>query len=123
MSSFTDHPLLAFMPQTSVSAQVFDSTSRYFGLPTRTMEVNGRTIVYLARRLLPDPNGFSLLKLHRVTSGERLDQIAAAELGDSLQFWRICDANGAMRPEDLTEPPGRSLRITLPQGVPGVGNG
>ena len=52
-----------------------------------------------------------------------MDQIAASELGDPLQFWRICDANGAMRPQDLTDTPGRLLRITLPQGVPGVGNG
>ena len=34
--------------------------------------------------------------------------------------WRICDANGALRPEELTELIGRRLRITLPEGVPGA---
>jgi hypothetical protein len=33
--------------------------------------------------------------------------------------WRLCDANGAMRPDELTETPGRRLRITLPEGIPG----
>ena len=43
-----------------------------------------------------------------------------AYLGDPEQFWRLCDANGAMRPDELTETVGRRLRITLPEGVPGA---
>ena len=35
------------------------------------------------------------------------------------QFWRVCDANAAMRPDELTETIGRRLRITLPEGIPG----
>jgi hypothetical protein len=54
-----------------------------------------------------------------VTQGERLDIIAATYLGDPEQFWRICDANNAMRPDELTETPGRQLRITLPEGIQG----
>ena len=55
-----------------------------------------------------------------MTEGERLDNIAAQYLGDPEQFWRICDANGAMRPDELTETVGRRLRITLPEGIPGA---
>ena len=33
---------------------------------------------------------------------DRLDVMAAQYLGDPELFWRICDANGAMRPEEFT---------------------
>ena len=71
------------------------------------------------RRLVPPPEHFALLQEHAVTEGERLDHIAANYLGDPEQFWRICDANGAMRPDELLEPIGRRLRITLPENIPG----
>ena len=45
---------------------------------------------------------------------------AAQTIGDPELFWRICDANRAMRPEDLTDVPGRRLVITLPEGVQGA---
>jgi hypothetical protein len=57
-----------------------------------------------------------------VFQGDRLDNIAALYLGDPEQFWRICDANAAMRPNELTETIGRRLRITLPEGIPGTSN-
>ncbi|MFZ1707308.1 MAG: LysM domain-containing protein, partial [Anaerolineae bacterium] len=60
------------------------------------------------------------LQEHTVAEGERPDLIAAAYLGDPEQFWRLCDANGVMRPEELTEEVGRRLRITLPEGIPGL---
>jgi hypothetical protein len=51
-----------------------------------------------------------------------LDNISARapEIGDPELFWRICDANRALRPEALTEEIGRRLRITMPEGIPGV---
>jgi hypothetical protein len=59
---------------------------------------------------------------HSVAQGDRLDSISARYLGDPEQFWLICDANGAIRPEELTETIGRRLRITLPAGVPQASN-
>jgi hypothetical protein len=59
-----------------------------------------------------------LVQEHSVAEGERLDNITAQYLGDPEQFWRLCDANDAMRPEELTETVGRRLRITLPEGIP-----
>jgi hypothetical protein len=82
---------------------------------------DGNTIIYLKRRLVPPPERFELLQEHVVAQGERLDSITARYLGDPEQFWRICDANGAMRPEELEEV-GRRLRITLPEGIPGMPN-
>lgn len=99
----------------------FPNTSRYSGLETATLESpEARTIAYLRRRFVPAPERFSLLQEHTVTEGERLDLLTAQYLGDPEQFWRLCDANGALRPDELTESIGRRLRITLPEGIPGA---
>jgi hypothetical protein len=101
----------------------FPPTSRYYGIDTTTLTtVNDQKIVYLRRRFLPSPDRFALLQLHVVSEGERLDHIAVRYMDDPEAFWRIADANAAMRPEELTETPGRRLRITLPEGVPGLPN-
>ena len=98
----------------------FPPTSRYYGIELATLdEGDGEQRIYLRRRFLPPSGRFSVLKLHLVVDGERLDRIAAQELGDPQAFWRLCDANDAMRPDELTEEIGRRLRITLPEGVPG----
>jgi hypothetical protein len=100
---------------------MFPITSRYYNVPTATLETAAhKTIAYLRRRFVPPPERFETIFEHTVTQGERLDQIAAAEAGDPEQFWRIADANRAMQPDDLTQPVGRRLRITLPEGIPGT---
>lgn len=101
----------------------FPPTSRYHGIDTVIFKTtNGRTIVHLRRRLLPAVNRFALLQEHVVDEGDRLDNIAAHYLGDPEAFWRIADANSAMRPEELTSTVGRRIRITLPEGIPGAPN-
>ena len=107
----------------NAKANLFPVTSRYHGIDTATLEtVSGGTIIYLRRRFVPPPERFALLQEHTVTEGDRLDNIAANYLGDPEQFWRICDANAAMRPDELTETVGSKLRITLPEGIPGGQN-
>ena len=102
---------------------MFLITSRYNGIPTATLETaDGRKFVYVRRRFVPPPERFELLFEHLVTQGERPDLVAAQYLGDPEQFWRLCDANGAIRPDELTETVGRRLRITLPEGIPGTPN-
>lgn len=102
---------------------LFPPTSRYHGIETATLETSdGRTVIYLKRRFVPPPDRFALLQEHVVVQGDRLDNITARYLGDPEQFWRICDANGAMRPDELTDEIGRRLRITLPEGIPGMPN-
>ena len=97
----------------------FSPTSRYYDTPTKTLTgTDGENLVYLARRFVPPGSAFALLSTHTVVGGERLDIIAGSELGDSLAFWRLCDANDAMRPDALTEQIGRRLRVTLPLGIP-----
>ena len=102
---------------------MFPPTSRYYRTKTAEFEeAQGRRVVYLRRRFIPPPERFAQLFEHRVTEGDRLDNITFKYLGDAEQFWRVADANGAVRPEELTETAGRRLRITLPEGVPATPN-
>ena len=96
---------------------MFPVTSRYYGIEVATLEVSDdRTIAYLRRRFLPLQQNSVVVTEHTVTQGDRLDNITARYLADPEQFWRICDANNAMRPDDLTAEIGRTLQVSLPQG-------
>jgi len=119
----TNQALQALLQAGQGKATPFPPTSRYYGIETTTVQLPyGRTIIYLRRRFVPSPDNFALLQYHTVTQGERLDNITAKYLNDPEQFWRICDANGALHPDELTETVGRKLRITLPQGIPATPN-
>lgn len=103
---------------------LFPPTSRYHGVPVAsTTGPNGQPVAYLRRRFTPAPERFAALSEHAVEEGDRLDRLSARYLGDPLLFWRIADANGAVRPDELTQQPGGRLRITLPEGVPGLKQG
>lgn len=103
-----------------MSTYNFPPTSRYHGIPLSSLtRADGEQTPYLTRRFLPPSDRFAFLHVHLVTEGERMDTIAGSELGDPEGYWRICDANDAMRPDDLATV-GRSLRITLPEGIPGT---
>jgi hypothetical protein len=116
-----EQQLQSLLQRSEIKLQPFPFTSRYHGIDMAIMEGNDdRPIIYLRRRFVPGPERFALLQEHEVTAGERLDNITAHYLGDPEQFWRICDANRVMRPDELTETAGRRLRITLPEGIPGV---
>jgi hypothetical protein len=99
---------------------LFPATSRYYGIETAAIETSeGMETIFLLRRFCPLPERCALLQEHVVSQGDRLDNITARYLGDPELFWRVCDANGAMRPEELTETLGKRLRITLPEGIVG----
>jgi hypothetical protein len=115
--------LQAMLQAGGSDAAEFRPNSRYQGIGTAKLTTgDGRIIVFLKRRFVPAPQEFALLQEHTVIQGDRLDNITAKYLGDPEQFWRVCDANGAIRPDELTETVGNKVRITLPQGIPGVKN-
>lgn len=96
---------------------MFDPSSRYYNLETATLTVSdtesrSREIRYVRRRFIPRSENATTLLEHTVTEGDRLDNITARYLGDPTQFWRICDANNVLRPEELEEI-GRILKISL----------
>lgn len=98
----------------------FPPSSRYANIELARIDIGGEAVVYVRRRFVPQPEVFSSLGEHTVVRGERLDHIAAHYFGDPELFWRLCDANRALRPEELTENEGRRLVITLPEGVQGA---
>ena len=111
-------PLKALL-QGPARASLFPPNSRYQSVDTATLTApDGRIIVYLRRRFVPPSERYAMLQEHTVKEGDRLDNLAAKYLGDPELFWRLCDANAALRPEELTEIVGRILRITLPEGIP-----
>jgi hypothetical protein len=98
-------------------------TSRYFGVEVaKYVTPDGVEIAYLRRRFIPLPDRYSTIGVHNVIAHERPDLIAFQHIGDAEQFWRIADPNAVLRPEELTETVGRSLRITLAEGIPVASN-
>jgi len=97
---------------------MFDPTSRYYNIENAALNViepdgTARQLRYVRRRFLPGPGGTTTLVEHTVTQGERLDNITARYISDPLQFWRICDSNNVMRPDDLTDEIGRTIGIAM----------
>jgi nucleoid-associated protein YgaU len=116
-------PLQALLQPNALKLTLFPPNSRYHGIDIATLtRVDGPPLAYLRRRIVPPPERFAVLQEYTVVSGDRLDNISGQYLGDPELFWRICDANRVLRPEELTETPGRRLRITLPEGIPGASN-
>jgi hypothetical protein len=101
----------------------FPPNSRYHGAELRSsVGADGVAIPYLARRLVPAPERFQTTGEVRVRQGERLDQLAHRLLGDAEAFWRLCDAAGAIWPEEL-EAEGARVRVTLPVDIATPGGG
>lgn len=101
------------------------TSSRYYGAATLPYALpNGTQVMYLARRILPQPGIYQAVQTYVVVEGDRLDNLAAKFLGDPLLFWMICDANNTTDPDELTAQVGRSILIPLSSGIPpGARNG
>lgn len=111
------------LQQAGLATAPFPATSRYYGIEVAQLATSAQApVAYVRRRILPSPERFSLLQEHLVSEEERLDNITNRYLGDPQQFWRICDANGVMDPNELTDTTGATIRITLPEGIPGYSN-
>lgn len=97
--------------------------SRYDGAEVASARVaNGfggeREVRYLRRRLVRDISGAPALAQHRVTEDDRLDLVSARYYGDPTAFWRICDANLALDPDDLVSRDAAGRLLVVP--APGV---
>ena len=112
-------PVQALLQRTVNGYEPFTPESRYYGIPVVEAHTpDGRTVRYVGRRFVPRGSSHAQVAEHAVAGGDRLDNIAATHLGNPELFWRVCDANDALRPSDLVETPGRRLRIAMPPGVP-----
>jgi len=98
---------------------MFEPNSRYYDIETVRMtagddEGQPRVVSYKRRRIIPPAEMTTTLVEHTATQDDRLDNLAARYVGDPEQFWRICDANNVLRPEELTEEIGWIIKIGLP---------
>ncbi len=102
--------------------------SRYDDVETATLEVvaadgTRRSVRYHRRRSLPPPAGDvgdgAPAPRHTVVPGDRLDLLSYRFTGDPLGFWRLCDANAALDPDELVDAEAVGTEIVVPQ--PGVG--
>jgi hypothetical protein len=97
---------------------MFDPTSRYAGIEIATRaDPDGHPVAYVRRRFAPQGRSLPLLVEIVVAQDDRVDLITSRTLGDPEHFWRVCDANDAMNPFDLTsdDAVGRPLRVPVPQ--------
>jgi hypothetical protein len=95
---------------------MFEKSSRYYNLETATYTTSdGKQIAYKRRRFLPKGEDLPLLTETKVEQSDRLDMISNRTIGDPEQFWRVGDANDAMDPGELTEEPGKWLKVPIPQ--------
>ena len=95
---------------------MFGSNSRYYNIDNASLVTTtdtGKTqpLVYKRRRFIRAPESATASVEHPVAQGDRLDNLANLYLNDPTQYWLICDANGAMRPNELVETIGRTLHI------------
>jgi hypothetical protein len=80
---------------------MFFKGSRYEKVSESTLtDQSGRAIRYKNTRFIADTPAVSG---HKVSSHERLDQITWQHFQDAERFWRICDCNFALWPDDLLE--------------------
>ena len=81
---------------------LLDRKSRYLKNAStyEATDRRGRTVVALTAAAKPAQ---TLLGEHLLKQGQRLDHLANFYLEDANGFWRICELNDAMLPDDLAE--------------------
>ena len=93
---------------------VFFKGSRYERVEDHeTEDAQGRLVRYKKVRFIADEPEARMG--HVVIQGERLDHIAHSYYQDPERFWRICDANRTMWPDELVARPGEIISIPPPE--------
>jgi hypothetical protein len=96
-------------------SEPFGPESRYRDVPLRKRKrADGSDEPFVGRRIIPAIERYRALDRYRSDGESRIDAVAATAFGDSLLYWRICDANGEPEPARATQPVGRLLVIPLP---------
>jgi hypothetical protein len=87
---------------------MFDDKSRYKKLvPYEAKDRRERKVMVIP---VPDIPNQAPLGRHLLQQGQRLDHLAKQYLNDPTGYWRICEMNGVMKVEELTE----SHEIVIP---------
>ena len=88
-------------------------TSRYVNAPQGALDVGDRKVPYIKMRPVPEPAASQIV--HVVGAGERPDHLAYRYYRDPERFWRLCDANRIMWPNDLVREAGRAIFVPPPE--------
>jgi hypothetical protein len=120
-----DSALAALITSAAGTGAPTSPSSRYYGAPTQQLTLpDGRVVMYLARRIIPQAATYPATQSYVIVQGDRLDNLANRFLGDPQLYWMICDANSATDPDALTGQAGRTILIPVASGVsPGARNG
>lgn len=90
---------------------MFSKGSRYETVDEHELtDDQGRILRYKKVRFIPETEG---QVTHLLSQGERLDHLAYRYYRDPERFWRICDANVVMWPDDLVAEAGERILIPL----------
>ena len=90
---------------------MFEKKSRYADLPTyEVTDRRGRVVPVVP---IPEPPAQAGIGIHLRKEGQRVDHLAHLYLDDAAGFWRICELNGVMLTETLTE----AREIAIPGGA------
>lgn len=80
---------------------MFDEKSRYSkSKPYAVEDHRSRKVLVIPVPPVPDQQP---LGRHLMKQGQRLDHLSGQYLDDPAGYWRICEINGTMLPEQLTE--------------------
>lgn len=120
-----DNSLASLIKSAAGTGAPTNPSSRYYGAATRLYTPqNAASVIYLARRIVPQPSLYASVQNYVVVENDRIDNLSARFLGDPLLFWMICDANVATDSDELTAQKGRSILVPLVSAVPaGARNG
>jgi hypothetical protein len=114
-----DTALATLVKSAAGTGATTNPNSRYYGDAIQTYtRPDGVRVVYLARRIIPQPTVYATIQHCVVVDGDRLDNLAAKYLGDPTLYWMICDANGTVDPDSLTAQVGTTILIPIASSVP-----
>ena len=81
---------------------IYDRNSRYakFSTLEQTTDAQGRKVLTMGRARVPAQKE---LGEHVRRDGQRLDHLASYYLKDASAYWRICEINDVLLPDQLAE--------------------
>lgn len=88
---------------------MFFKGSRYEKVETSQItSADGRLVAYVKVRFTPETKA---ILTHLLSQGERLDHLSFRYYKDTERFWRICDANQVLWPDELLTEAGSRILI------------
>lgn len=96
---------------------MIDLNSRYANAPeAELIRADGTVVRYIVSPILPHFDSYTPARLHRVTDSDRPDILAAKPYGQATAWWLLANANTAAHPDQITDTPGTTRVIPMPDG-------